>query len=73
MVTRDELQRLVGRRARLTLAPGAPGGPTLTGRVLGVLDALDGVLITVEPDGTPGGRVTVHYHHIEAIAPAPPA
>jgi hypothetical protein len=70
MVTRDELQQLVGRRVTLTLATGAPGGPTVTGRVLGILDALDGAVVTVEPDATPGGRCTIHYHHITAVAPA---
>ncbi|MDR7481256.1 MAG: hypothetical protein QN183_00685 [Armatimonadota bacterium] len=69
MVTREELQRLVGRRATLALVPGAPGGPIVTGRVLGVLDALDGAVVTVEPEGTPGARQTIHYHHIAAATP----
>lgn len=70
MVTREELERLVGRRATLTLAGGAPGGSLVTGRVLGVLDALDGAVVTVEPEGRPGVRQTIHYHHITAVAPA---
>ena len=62
---------VVGRAAAVAAgAPGAPGGPTITGRVLGVLDALDGAVVTVEPDGAPGTRQTIHYHHIVAIAPA---
>ena len=70
MATADEIRRLVGKRATLQLAPEAPGGPTVTGRVLGVLDAADGLVVTVEPDGAPPGtRQTYHYHHIVAIRP----
>ncbi len=42
----------------------------VTGRVLGVLDAADGLVVTVQPDGAPPGtRQTYHYHYIVAIRP----
>ncbi len=70
MVTRDEIRRLAGGRAVLRLAPEASVGPSLTGRILGILDAADGLVVTVEPEGVPGARVTVHYHYILGAAPA---
>ncbi len=71
MVTQHEIRQFAGQRVTLQLAPQAPGGPTLTGRIVGVLDALDGLVVTVEPEGAPSGtRLTVHYHHIIAVTPA---
>jgi hypothetical protein len=65
----DELRRLTGQRVTLRLQPHAPGAPTVTGRLLGVLDALDGLVVTIEPDGAPETRMTCHYHYILAITP----
>lgn len=68
MVTADEIRRFVGQRVTLRLAAGAPGGPTVTGRISGVLDALDGLVVSIEPEGSPPGtRLTVHYHHIASV------
>jgi hypothetical protein len=64
--TRDELRMLVNQRVTLRLEPRAGAGETLTGRVLGTLDAADGLYVTVEPDGEPGRRVTLHHHDIVA-------
>lgn len=61
-MVREEWKRLVGQTVTLRLTPQAPGGPTVTGRVLGVLEALDGLVVTLEPTGAPGTRVTYHYH-----------
>ena len=70
-MTRDEIRKHVGNRVTLKLTPQAPGGPnTVTGRIEGVLDAVDGLLVTVIPDGTTAAARTIHYHYIEAIAPA---
>ena len=72
MAIADELKRLVGRRATLQLTPEAPGGPVVTGRILGALEALDGLVVTVEPDGAPPGtRLTYHHHYVVAVSPAP--
>ena len=70
-MTRDEIRKHVGKRVTLKLTPQAPGGPSVTGRIEGVLDAVDGLLVTVVPDGAPAAARTIHYHHIEAITPAP--
>jgi hypothetical protein len=70
-MTRDEIRKHVGKRVTLKLAPQAPGGPSLTGRIEGVLDAVDGLVVTVVPDGSPAAVRTIHYHYIEAITPVP--
>ncbi len=70
-MTRDEVRKFVGQRVTLKLAPQAPGAPSLTGRIEGALDAADGLVVTVAPDGAPPGTTrTIHYHYIEAISPA---
>ena len=70
MVNADEIRGLKGRRATLDLSPDAPGVPSVTGRVLGTIEAADGLVVTVEPDGVPGKRLTVHYQHILKATPA---
>ncbi len=70
MVNADEIRELKGKRATLQLAADAPGAPTVTGRILGTIEAADGLVVTVEPDGAPGKRVTVHYQHIRKASPA---
>lgn len=73
MVKPEEVQRYVGQQVVLRLAPQAAGAPEITGRIVGALSAADGLVVTFEPDGAvPAPRLTYHYHHIEAIAPAPP-
>ncbi len=70
-MTRDEIRKHVGKRVTVKLTPQAPWGPSVTGRIEGVLDAVDGMVVTVMPDGAPaGGARTIHYHYIEAISPA---
>ncbi len=66
MPSAEEIKRLVGRRVRLRLTPGA-GVESATGRVLGALDAADGLVVTLEPADQPGKRLTFHYHHILEI------
>jgi hypothetical protein len=70
MVSAEDLRRLKGKRATLQLAADAPGAPTVTGRVLGTIEAADGLVVTIEPDSAPGRRVTVHYQHILKAIPA---
>jgi hypothetical protein len=50
--------------------PDAPGAPVVTGRVLGMIEAADGLVLTVEPKGAPGKRVTVHHQHIASATRA---
>ncbi len=66
----EEIRRLKGQMVTFRLLPEAPGAPVVTGRVLGVIEAADGLVVTVEPKGAPGKRLTVHHHHIAAATPA---
>jgi len=69
-MTNQEIKQAVGKRVRLDLAPQAMGGPTRTGRIVGTLDAADGLVVTFEPEDAPGSSVTYHAHYIRAIHPA---
>jgi hypothetical protein len=70
MVSAADIRGLTGRRVTLHLAADAPGAPTVTGRVMGTIEAADGLVVSLEPDGAPGKRVTVHYQHILKASPA---
>jgi len=67
MPSADEIKRLVGKRVTLRLAPAAGGPPTASGRLVGTLDAADGLVVTLQPVDQPGRRFTYHYHHIVDI------
>ena len=69
-MTNQEIRQAVGKHVKLDLAPQAPGGPTRTGRIVGILDAADGMVVTFAPDDAPGSQVTYHAHYIRAIHPA---
>jgi hypothetical protein len=69
-VINDELRKAVGTRVRLDLAPQAAGAPTRTGRIVGILEALDGLVVTLAPDDAPERHVTYHVHHITGVRPA---
>ncbi len=67
----EEIKRHVGKRVTLTVAPGAHEQATVTGRLVGTLDAADGLVVQFEPEGSaPGARLTVHYHHIVRLTSA---
>lgn len=63
----QEIKQAVGKRVRLDLANQAVGGPTRTGRIVGTLEAADGMVVTFEPDDAPGSQVTYHAHYILAV------
>ncbi|HSB81666.1 MAG TPA: hypothetical protein VLM91_23035 [Candidatus Methylomirabilis sp.] len=69
-MTDQKLKQAVGKRVKLELAPQAAGGPIRIGRVIGILDAADGMLVTFAPDDAPGKHVTYHAHYILALHPA---
>ena len=69
-MTNQEIKQAVGKRVRLDLAPQAVGGPTRTGRIVGTLDAADGLVVTFAPEDAPGSQVTYHANYIKAIHPA---
>lgn len=65
MPSADELRALTGRHVTLTLTP-AGGGGTVTGRVVGTLDAADGLVVIVEPDDETR-RVSLNYQHVGEV------
>ena len=66
----EDIRGLKGKIVSFQLAPDAPGAPSVTGRVLGTIEAADGLVVTVEPSGSPGKRLTMHEHHITSATPA---
>ncbi len=69
-MTNQEIKQAVGKRVRLDLTPQAIGGPTRVGRIVGTLDAADGLVVTFAPEDAPSTHVTYHAHYIQAIHPA---
>lgn len=65
----DDIRALKGKTVTFQLLPGAPGAPVATGRVLGTIEAADGLVVTIEPKDAPGKRLTIHYQHIAAATP----
>jgi hypothetical protein len=67
----EEIRPYAGKRVTLKLKPGAPEGPRVTGYFVGMLEAADGLIVYVEPEGSkPGVVLGVHYHYIVSISPA---
>ena len=66
----DDIRGLKGKIVTFQLLPDAPGAPSVTGRVLGTIEAADGLVVTVEPNGAAGARLTMHEHHIVSAIPA---
>ena len=66
----DEIRGLKGKNVTFGLLPGAPGAPVITGRVVGLIEAADGLVVSVEPKDAPGKRLSVHHHHIASATPA---
>jgi hypothetical protein len=73
MVRPEELETLVGERVILRLTERAPGNHVVTGRIVGAVRALDGLVVTIAPDGAePGKNVTYHYQYVDSAEPAGP-
>jgi hypothetical protein len=66
MPSAAEIRELRGKTVTLRLTE-AGGGGTVKGRVVGTLDAADGMVIFVEPPGEPGRRISCHHQHVEAV------
>ena len=68
----QEIKQYVGQKVRVELLPQAHQGSMVTGRLIGTLDAADGLVVHIEPEGSkPGTSPTVHYHHILSLTPEP--
>lgn len=66
MPTAEEIKTFEGADVALQLAEGA-GGDALEGRMVGTLDAADGMVVFIEPTGEPGARRSYNYQHIVDI------
>jgi len=66
MPTADEIRVLRGSEVAVRLVPEA-GGSAVEGRLVGTLEADDGLVVVVEPGGAPGRRLSYNYQHIETI------
>jgi hypothetical protein len=66
----DDIRGFKGKIVAFQLLPDAPGAPSVTGRVLGTIEAADGLVVTIEPSGAPGKQLTMHQHHIVSATPA---
>ena len=65
MVTAQEVRDLTGKRVALQLARGALAD-RVAGRLVGTLEAADGLVAVVEREGEPG-QFTCNYQHIIEI------
>ena len=63
MTTRESLKALVGKRVILDLTSAADSA-LARGKLLGTIDAADGLVLIIEPDEAPGTRRSVHSHHV---------
>ena len=68
MPTVEEIKSLEGAEVAVRLTDAA-GGHAVDGRVVGTLDAADGLVVFIEPSGQPGQRVSYNYQHIATIEP----
>jgi hypothetical protein len=66
MATPDEVRSLTGRQVFLRLTQDA-GGEAVEGRLVGTLEAADGLVMVVEPQGSPGKRFSCNYQHIAVL------
>ncbi len=66
MPTLEEIQALKGADVTLQLASSA-GGHALEGRIVGTLDAADGMVVFIEPADKPGSQLSYNYQHIATI------
>lgn len=64
--TTDEIRALRGAEVSVRLAPQA-GGEVVQGRLVGTLEADDGLVVVIQPEGDPTRRFSCNYQHIEAV------
>jgi hypothetical protein len=66
MPTASEIRSLRGSDVTIRLSPQA-GGESVEGRLVGTLEADDGLVVVVEPRTDPGARLSYNYQHIASI------
>ena len=60
------IKSLTGRRVRAVLSEAA-GGRALTGRLVGTLEAADGMVVFFEPDDAAGTTFSCNYQHLREV------
>jgi hypothetical protein len=68
MTTPDSFKALVGKRVVLDLTSAADGA-SARGKLLGTIDAADGLVLIIEPDDAPATRRSIHSHHVKNARP----
>jgi hypothetical protein len=66
MPTAGDVRALTGRQVLLRLVPEA-GGESVEGLLAGTLEADDGLVVVIEPKGSPGRRFSCNYQHIALL------
>lgn len=67
MPTAQRFRDLNGERVALELTT-AGGGGSLTGRIVGTLEAADGLVVVLERDAD-SRRMSVNYQHVAEVRP----
>ena len=66
-MTPAEVKRFVGKQVTIYFIPSAHSLPA-TGKLIGTVDAADGLVAMLEPaNARPGSRQSIHYHLIQSI------
>ena len=64
----EEVRSYDGQSVTMSLVPGALVGQEVRGRVVGLVEAADGLIIVLHPEGSePEARASIHYQHIVEI------
>ena len=71
MPTTEEIRALTGSEVVVRLRPEA-GGEVVEGRLVGTLDAADGMVVVVQPNAEPERRFSCNYQHIASMVRAAP-
>jgi len=67
VITPDEIRALEGADVSVRLVPQA-GGEVVVGRLVGTLDADDGLVVVIQPEGGESDRrLSYNYQHIATV------
>ena len=64
--TADEIRALKGSDVSVRLSPQA-GGEVVKGRLVGTLEADDGLVVVIQPEGDPARRFSCNYQQIASV------
>ena len=66
VITADEIRALEGADVSVRLVAQA-GGEVVVGRLVGTLDADDGLVVVIQPEGDSDRRLSYNYQHIASV------